>query len=63
MARIAYVNQEECTSCGICEGICPEVFRINEDGVSEVYNSEGAPEEEIQGAIDSCPVECIYWEE
>jgi ferredoxin len=63
MARIPCVNQEECTGCGICEDICPEVFRLNEDGVSEAYNREGAPEGEIQEAIDSCPVECIYWEE
>jgi ferredoxin len=39
------------------------VFRLNEDDVSEVHNPGGASEEKIQEAIDSCPVECIYWEE
>jgi len=30
---------------------------------AEVIKPEGAPEELIQEAIDSCPVECIHWEE
>jgi ferredoxin len=63
MAKTPYVDQEECTGCGLCEEVCPEVFRLNEDAVSEVYNSEGASEESIQEAIDSCPVECIHWKE
>jgi len=62
MAKIPYVDQEECTGCGLCEEICPEVFRLNEDGISEVYELKGASEKEIQEAIDSCPVECIHWE-
>lgn len=63
MAKIPYVDQEECTGCGLCEDTCPGVFRLNEDGVAEVYNPEGASEEEIQEAIDNCPVECIHWKE
>ena len=42
MARIPYVDQEECTGCGICEEIYPKVFRLNEDDVSEVHNPGGA---------------------
>ena len=63
MSKIPYVDQDECTGCGLCEEICPEVFRMNEDDVSEVYAADGAPEDKIQEAIDSCPVECIYLEE
>ena len=63
MAKMPYVDQEECTGCGLCEETCPGVFQLNEDGVAEVYNPEGASEEEIQEAIDSCPVECIHWKE
>ena len=63
MAKIPYVDQDECTGCGICEDICSEVFRLNEDDVSEVHNPGGASEEKIQEAIDGCPVECIRWEE
>ena len=63
MARRVTVDQDECIGCGTCEGICPEVFQLNEEtGKSEVIKSEGGPEDLIQDAIDSCPVEAIHWE-
>jgi len=31
--------------------------------VAEIHNPEGATEEKIQEAMDSCPVECIHWED
>lgn len=63
MARGVYIDQDECIGCGACVDSCPDVFRMNDDNVAEVYNPEGASEEEIQEAIDSCPVECIHWED
>jgi ferredoxin len=62
MSKIPVVEQQECISCGVCVEICPEVFRLNDRDVSEVHNPAGAPEEKIQEAIDSCPVQCIRWE-
>jgi len=62
MARKPYIDQEECVGCGNCEEMCPEVFRLNEDGEAEVHDPEGASEDKIQEALDSCPVECIHWE-
>ncbi len=63
MARIPYVDQDECTGCGLCEEICPDVFKLNDDGISEVHDTHGATAELIQDAIDNCPVSCISWEE
>ena len=64
MAKVPWVNQEECISCGLCVGNCPGVFRFNDKGKAECYAPEGASEEEIQqGAIDICPVSCIHWQE
>jgi ferredoxin len=34
---------------------------MNDKDLSEVHNPTGAPEEKIQEAIDSCPVQCIHW--
>jgi ferredoxin len=64
MARRVVVEQDACIGCGTCEGICPEVFQLNEEeGKSQVINPEGGPEDLIQEAIDSCPMEAIHWEE
>jgi len=62
MAKTPIVDQEERISCGVCAEICSEVFRLNDRDVSEVHNPTGAPEEKIQEAIESCPVQCIHWE-
>jgi ferredoxin len=62
MAKIPYVDQDVCISCNLCVDTVPEVFRMNEDGLAEVYDAAGATEEKIQEAIDTCPVACIHWE-
>lgn len=60
--RTPYIVEDECIACGACEEICPEVFRLNDSlGCAQVLNPTGAPEEKIQEAIDSCPVQCIHW--
>ena len=63
MARIPYVDQDACISCGLCVDTAPEVFRLTNDNLAEVYDPAGAPEQKIQEAIDGCPVNCIYWQE
>lgn len=60
MAKIPYIEQEECNGCVLCEDTCPEVLRLNNDGTAEVHDPEGAPEEEMQEVIESCHVECIH---
>ncbi len=64
MSRVVYIVEEECIACGMCEEICPEVFKLNEErNVAEVLKPEGGPENLVQEAINSCPVECIHWKE
>ncbi len=62
MAKTPYVDKDVCISCNLCVDTVPEVFRMDDDGLAEVYDPTGAPEEKIQEAIDSCPVSCIHWE-
>lgn len=56
----AYVNPDLCIGCGLCASIAPEVFRLNEQGLSEAYAE--TPEDELDAvveAVDSCPVKAI----
>lgn len=55
---------EGCISCGLCMSVCPEVFRMSDEGVSEVY---AQPTEENQDdtreAAEGCPVSVIVIED
>ncbi|MBP1753017.1 MAG: frx [Geobacteraceae bacterium] len=57
-----FVDQDVCISCRLCVETVPEVFRMNDADLAEVYDPIGAPESKIQEAIDGCPVNCISWE-
>ena len=55
--------EDGCTSCGLCEDICPEVFVIEDVAeVIEGVNFEDF-EDQIKDAADSCPVEVIKFSE
>lgn len=45
----AYVHRETCIQCGLCPGVCPEVFSI----LPQEYLAAA------QEAADSCPVGAI----
>jgi ferredoxin len=63
MAKKPYVDQDACISCNLCADTVPEVFRMNDLGLAEVYDPAGASEAKIQEAIDTCPVACISWQD
>ncbi len=57
----ATLDRDGCISCGLCAATCPEVFRMADDGVAEVYQ-ENVPAEAEETAIeaqDNCPVSVI----
>jgi ferredoxin len=62
MAKKPYIDQEICIGCELCVGTAPEVFRMNDENLAEVFDPFGAPEEMIEEAMDNCPVNCIHWE-
>ncbi|HBW37454.1 ferredoxin [Desulfosporosinus sp. BICA1-9] len=58
---IAEVNQEECIGCESCPEFCPEVFRMEADGLAVAYTNPVPSEFEAaaQEAADGCPAHCI----
>lgn len=61
----AMIDREGCIGCELCTSLCPEVFRMADDGLAEVY-TDPVPEEAEDAAIEaqeSCPVSVITVEE
>jgi ferredoxin len=56
------INQDLCIGCGTCEQLCSEVFKLNEEGKSQVIADE-CGNCNCQEVIDSCPVNAISLEE
>ena len=61
--KIPVVELSDCILCGVCESVCPSVFRLCEAGYVEVLSLDHYPEEEVDEAIKNCPADCISWEE
>jgi ferredoxin len=50
-----------CIGCGACTGVAPEVFEMDDNGLSTVKVEKLTPEqaEAVKDAIDVCPVGAI----
>lgn len=58
--RVA-VDEERCRGHGVCVTLCPEVFRLTDDGYAEAYLPDVPAdlEKAAQEAIESCPEQAI----
>ena len=57
-----YVDELTCIGCKNCAHVAHNTFHIEDDyGRARVTRQDGDPEELIQEAIDTCPVNCIHW--
>ena len=56
-----YIVNENCIGCGVCAGICPEVFEMNSEGLAEAIDEDvnSEYEESAREAMESCPVDAI----
>ena len=54
--------EDSCVCCGLCEGICGEVFSL-ETGISVAGEVIPGTEDAVREACDSCPVGAIKIEE
>lgn len=55
------VDQELCIGCGTCEALCPEVFKIDENGKAQVIANVDCKKyaDKIRQSAESCPTQAI----
>jgi ferredoxin len=60
--RAVFVNESACIGCRQCNHSAPNTFFMEEDwGRARAFQQWADDEEDITIAIESCPVDCIYW--
>jgi len=63
MIKAPVIELSECIVCGVCEDVCPSVFRLNDLGYVSVAELSEYPESEVEEAIKNCPADCICRDE
>jgi ferredoxin len=55
------VDKDLCVGCGACTSLCAAVFKLGDDGKSEVIEGVDYKAEKvcIQKAVENCPVQAI----
>ena len=55
------VNRDNCIGCGACEAICPDVFRLDDEGISTVFCDDFSKVnmDEVMEAVEGCPTSAI----
>lgn len=57
-----YVDEPTCIGCKHCAHTAPNTFYIEEEyGRARVFRQDGDPEDLIEEARETCPVNCIHW--
>jgi ferredoxin len=56
------VDPKACEANGVCAGIAPEVFDLDDEDVLEIVLPEPPPElhERVRRAVDACPKRALY---
>ena len=55
--------EEGCSACGLCEDICPEVFKLEDVAIVIEGVDLSNYEDKIKEAAESCPLEVIKYSE
>lgn len=61
-SRAVFVNEAACIGCRLCASVAAETFVIeSEHGRARAVSQWRDEKNAIQDAVDSCPVDCIFW--
>ncbi|MFH1427908.1 MAG: ferredoxin [Patescibacteria group bacterium] len=51
------IDKDLCIGCGTCEALCPDVFKLDEEGKADVISEENLSC--AKNAVESCSVQAI----
>ena len=56
-----FVDKETCIGCGLCPSICPDIFKMDDDGLAIAEDVEISDDilQEAKEAEEACPVAAI----
>ena len=54
--------EDGCTSCGLCEDTCPDVFEMPDEATVKTGVDYSQYEAEIKECAEDCPAEVIKYE-
>lgn len=61
-SRAVFVDESSCIGCRQCNHMACNTFQMEEVwGRARAINQWADSEEDIEAAIESCPVDCIHW--
>ena len=52
------VDASTCVGCGLCEQLCPEVFKVETDGIAKV-KANSCDQHDLKEVAEQCPVTAI----
>lgn len=55
------IDRNRCNGCAACEATAPEVFRLDDEGISTIQCEEVPPDlaELVRQAVEECPEEAL----
>jgi ferredoxin len=59
----ARVDRDVCVGSAVCTAIAPEVFELDNKGLSHVVNPDAGDEDLLREAAESCPAQAITLED
>ena len=60
--KVVWVDEASCIGCGYCVHVACNTFATEPNfGRSRAFRQDGDSTNCVQEAIDTCPVDCIYW--
>jgi ferredoxin len=61
--KVPVLDIGECSLCGGCFDLFPELFHLNDAGYIEVLERDCYAAKDVDEAIKLCPQDCIHWED